>query len=488
MALSFIATPPKIHPAYNPHVYYIDSTNKNQPSFRYIVEIYNASTVVKLAELEIAPRPGDGYGYIDVSKIIQSQVLNALQLANTTWYNADNSAVYAYDIKFGETFTVAWPFDDYQFNSTPLYGGLTDLTNFSFVPHGFSVGSQILNTLTTIYGTVQDAINGNYTVVAIPNPYTITISLNFPGSAPLTPGFTTYATGTGPRLLNLINDLNVKAWNRAYTFEDYITYNTNQILPSSGNARIQNNAPVDYKVFDWQHLHWNFYDNNTNRVDQIRFTDDSGGVFTKSSSGVALMKAVPCGPANAGVLTPIGPAVLPLVKPTTLYYDVVGYDTAVGAASTLSKRVYIDRRCPINETQVLFMDRAGSWSSFGLTLRQTERIAVTRKDYRKELGDLGGGISPTQWGYESYDAGLTSFEVDFDTAYTLGTDYMSESMGAYFAELITSPEVYIQFDSSGTWRRIMITDNAYEIQSAKNKKLIRANLNVRLAIDDQVNI
>lgn len=488
MALSFVALPPKVHPAYNPHVYYVDSTFKNQPSFRYVVQIFNAGTAVLLAELDIAPRPGDGFGYIDVSKIIQSQVLNALQLTNTTFYNADNSAVYAYDIKFGETFTTNWPFDDYQFNSSPLFAGLTDLTNFSFVAHGFSPGDQILNTLTTIYGTVQDAINGAYTVMDVPNPFTITISLNFPGSAPLTPGFTSYANGIGPRNLNIISDLNVKAWNRAYTFEDFITYNTNQVLPSSGNARIQNNAPTDYKVFDWQHLHWNFFDNNTNRIDQIRFTDDSGGVFTKSSSGVALMKAVPCGPANLGVLTPIGPAVLPLVKPTTLYYDVVGFDTAVGAPSTLSKRVFIDRRCPINETQILFMDRAGSWSSFGLSLRQTERIAVKRQEFRKELGNLGGGLSPTQYGYKSSDAGSTTFEADFDTSYTLGTDYMSESMGAYFAELVTSPEVYVLFDSTTAWRRVIITDSGYEIQSAKNKKLIRANLNIKLAVDDQVNI
>jgi len=488
MALTFVALPPKPHPAYNPHVYYLDSTNKNQPSFRYVVQIFAAGTANLLAEMDIAPRPGDGYGYVDVSKIIQSQISNALILTNTTFYSADANAVYAYDVKFGEDYSFTWAFDDYQFNTGPNFLGQTNLVSFT-TPHGLAVGNQIYNVLTTVYGNFQDAINGYFTVVEVPNPFTITINLNFPGSAPLTPGNTQLAAGTGPRFLNLLNDTAVVAWNRAYTFEDFTTYNTNQILPNNPQTRIQNNAPTDFKCFDWQHLHWNFYDNKTNLIDTVYFVNDAGEQFTKSTSSATMfMKAVPCGPGNLGTLTPVGLAVLPLIKPTTQYYDVYGYDTGLGVATTQSKRVYIDRRCPINETQILFMDRAGSWSSFGFTLRQRENITVTRQDFRKELGDLGGGGVSNQWGYQTSDAGLTNFDVDFDARYTLATDFMSEGMNRYFAECVTSPEAYIRFDSTSPWRRIIITDTTYEIQSRKNKRLIRANLNIRLAVDDQVNI
>lgn len=486
MALSFIAQPPKPHPAYNPRVYYIDSTNKNLPSFRYVVQIFNAGTTNLLAEMDIAPRPGDGYGYVDISKILQSKVNNALDLTLTTFYSADNSAVYAYDIRFGEDYSFTWAFNDYQFNTGPNFLGQTNLVSFT-TPHGLSVGDQIYNVLTTTYGNFQDAINGYFTIVEVPNPFTITINLNFPGSAPLTPGTTTYANGSGPRLTNLLSDTGIVAWNRAYTFEDFTTYNINQILPGFPQTQIQNNAPSDFKCWDWQHLHWNFFDNKTGLIDNVRFVNDAGETFFKSTaSSTMFMKAVPCGPGNLGSLTPVGLATLPLIKPTTQYYDVFG---AAGATpKTQSKRVYIDRRCAINDTQILFMDRAGSWSSFGLTLRQRESLKINRQDFRKELGDLGGGGVSNQWGYKTWDAGTTNFDVDFDTTYNLATDYMSGSMSAYFAECVTSPEAYILFDPTSNWRRVVITDTAYEIVSQKNKKLIRANLTIRLAVDDQVNI
>ena len=59
MALSFIAQPPTPHPAYNPSVWFIDSTNKNLPGFRYIVQIYTSATSALLAEFKVAPRPGE---------------------------------------------------------------------------------------------------------------------------------------------------------------------------------------------------------------------------------------------------------------------------------------------------------------------------------------------------------------------------------------------------------------------------------------------
>ena len=489
MALSFIAQPPKPHPAYNPRVYFIDSTNKNLPGFRYIVQIFNAGTAVLLAEMDIAPRPGDGYGYVDISKMLQSKISNALNLTNTTFYSADNSAVYAYDIRFGETYITSWSFNDYQFNSTPGYLGLTDLTNFSLTPHGFAQGDQIFNVLTTTYNNFRDAINGAYTVLDVPNAWTITINLNFPGSAPLTPGNTFLATGVGPRNTNLLADTGVVAWNRAYTFEGFTTYNTNQILPGTPlTTQIQSNAPTDYKAFDWQHCHWNFFDNKTNAIRNIRFVNDAGEVFFKSTnSATSFMKAVPCGPGNLGTLTPIAPATLPLIKPNTAYYDVYAVNAA-GVQQTIAKRIYIDRRCPINETQILFMDRAGSWSSFGLTLRQRENLKITRQDFRKELGDLGGGGVSNQWGYATSDAGITNFEVDFETTYTLSTDYMSESMITYFAECVTSPEAYIRFTPTSNWRRAIITDTAYELQKRINKRLMKSTLTLRLAVDDQVNI
>ena len=489
MALSFIAQPPTPHPAYNPSVWFIDSTNKNLPGFRYIVQIYTSSTAALLAEFKVAPRPGDGYGYIDVSKILQSQVLNDLELANITSYDADDSSVYRYDIHFGEEYIDQWPFSDYQFAA----GNFVDLTNFALTPHPYIVGDQIAVTLNAVYNNYLDNINGYYTVTAVPNAFTVTVNNTFPGVGPVTPGVTSFADGRKVRVLSLLVKFGRNAFNRAYSFESFQSYSPLTVLPNQPGTEILNNAPgTGFKCKDYQYLFWNFYDNNTDFIDEVRFVNDAGEVFFKSTPAVpplsTTIKGVSVGPGNLGVLTPIGPAVLPLIKPNTLYYDVFGYSTAFGAATTLSKRVYIDRICPINETQLLFMDRAGSWSSFAFSLRQRTNQTITRDDWRAELGDLGGGGVTNQWGYELSDAGLRTSSVTLEERYTLGTDFMTDEMSVYFSELITSPELYMQLETAGPWRRVIITDNGYEIQRTKNKRLIRNTVTVRLAVDDNINI
>jgi hypothetical protein len=67
MSYTILAQPDRVHPGYNPVYYYVNSSNKNLPGFRYIFEIKLCNppyTVIR--ELKIAPRPVDKYGYADI--------------------------------------------------------------------------------------------------------------------------------------------------------------------------------------------------------------------------------------------------------------------------------------------------------------------------------------------------------------------------------------------------------------------------------------
>ena len=72
MAVSAIATPVYFSPAYNPLKFIFDSTNKALDGFKYVFDIYESGTANKIGERKVLPRPTDGYGEIDISKLLQS--------------------------------------------------------------------------------------------------------------------------------------------------------------------------------------------------------------------------------------------------------------------------------------------------------------------------------------------------------------------------------------------------------------------------------
>jgi len=79
---------------------------------------------------------------------------------------------------------VKWAYEDFVFfQSSGQYNGYTALTQLTPTrPHYFEVGE------TVIVDTSNVAIDGTWTVVEVPNLFTVVIDLLFPGSGPTTPG------------------------------------------------------------------------------------------------------------------------------------------------------------------------------------------------------------------------------------------------------------------------------------------------------------
>ena len=598
MAITIVGQPDAIHPVFNPVIYYVDSNNKNLPSFRYIVQIFPAGGSTPIAELKIAPRPNDGYGYVDISKILQTRITRALNTGSSTWINADSFSDWPYDIRFGEEYVQTWNFNDFQFVQIGniAYTSLTDLSsnpgNQQFFGTIGSSGQQIYARLNTPTNDFRDAQTGYFTIVQVLDPWEIVLSLPWIGSGVGTPGTVRWADNRKVRVTNLASLTNRVAFNRAYSFNTFPSYSQTQIIAGNASSEILTNAPDDFRIWDWQKLYWNFFDNKTNEVRCVLFENDGGDQFQMNvSSAAAFIKQIDVSP-SATVSVISGTA--PLVKPTTKWYEVWATDTCcndcqainvintnlnsfnlninptgvfnsapwygwsqgltnyvmfyaptlptgwvvksgitspstslgttvatwggpigpltcppitntglgqiwnnIGSftfSTTLSvcsgqttekKRIYIDDRCPINTTQLLFLDRAGSWSSFAFTLRQQESGKITRRSYLKELGNLTGG----KWNYNREDAGETIYHVDFSKEYTLTTDWMTDGMSQYFEELLTSPEVYIKFqDTDPHWFRCIIQENSFRTQRSKNKKLINKTITVKLANEDAINI
>ena len=201
-----------------------------------------------------------------------------------------------------------------------------------------------------------------------------------------------------------------------------------------------------------------------------------------------------------------------MIKTDTTYYDIYysNANTGTPAQRSLTYRINLDTRVQISEYHCLFLDRMGSFSSFAFQLKNYERGEVTRDEYNKDVtGFINTTPTPDQWSYNTIEDGFKSFNINVKKTIDLNTNWMSESMGRYFEELVTSPQVYLKLasytntenwlypeDESGCplripesteYQPVIVTNTNYEIFQQRNKNLIKHSISVRLSNQDVIN-
>ena len=486
MAITIISSPNQFQAAYNPIKWVLDSTNKNQPGFRYIVQIFDtgstASTAL-LAEMDVAPDPFDnGRCDVDVSRIVRNKVDKYLDLSSVVVNNAVGT-FYRYDVRFGESFSGDWVFNDYIFLSGGDTGLTTDSTfggGFSNATHPYQVGDQIYVELTTTYNDCRDVINGYFTVLQVVSNKTIRINLAFPCAGPATPGKVRYADNRKVRTYNLANQQQRLVLNTAQDIVEYSSATGSmasyQITNTSTNAKLLTNVPYGFKVSPTQHMWLNQFENTAGTTDNIniRFTNSNGDIFNKVNSGNFFVKQTSIGPGNLGTLSPVGSSTLPLIKSDTEWYDIWLTNDGGSRVSEI-KRFFIDRRCPINDIEVAFMDRKGSFMSFYFPLKKFERITTEKEMYNRYVKTFTTSAD-----------GVQVYNSDYKKTLTLNTNYLTDEMNLYFEELLTSPYTYVRLE--GRWYSCKIMAGNFETERTRNKRLIKRSIDIEFDINTPVNI
>jgi len=309
MAVTIIAQPQQIHPAYNPVVYMGDSTEKNTLGFRYVVNLFN-STPTQVSSFRIAPRPTDGYGLIDISKILQSQLTPYLELNSPSGTCADTNT-FEYSIDIDEEYSTYWDFNDHIYATGAGFLGKVSLTDLTLTtPHPYVVGDQIFSQLNTFYGTCVEYLNGFFTVIDVPDAYTITINLNF-GTCSTPPGVSVgkvYYADRRKISVPGVTISNRKTYNEAVPFTQWPTWSELDILSglTGPTGYILTNAPDSltttkdkdkFIVKPYQELYWNFFDNKTDYVTSVIAINNYGDRWMLKGNGcTGDMKQFPVGP------------------------------------------------------------------------------------------------------------------------------------------------------------------------------------------------
>ena len=492
MAITIISQPrSQYNPAYNPLVWVFDSNLKSSPSFRYIVEIWTSlSPVVKVAELKIAPRNGDGYGYVDVSGIVKNYVDKSFPPLNGIYdsdFDAGSNTVWNFFIKFGEEYL-------YNVNYLGVFNVGGFMTFKTTAPHGLnstSVGSTIKATNSfQNYNDSRNNLNGFWTVkdVSVADEIQTTTPWGVATGNPVSnncPGQIVFANRQTVRNFTIPtpNQMVINAALSLDQYKDYVDAAVSPWTDNSAAGELLTNMPyTEFTATLDQYAYIHAFTQPTNAgVQWVYFQNSNGDIFRRNfPGGSQYAKGFAVGPGNFGTLTPVS-GTLPLIKPNTTFYD-VWVSNGVGTWQSRGYRFNLDRRCAINPIQILFMDRKSSWLSYAFQLRQKESIETIKSQYRKEIPKT---ITPGWVTLDRSDAGTTTFHSRFIKRFELNSNWMNDAMSVYFEELLTSPYTYINW-GDGKWYSVQVEPGTYETMRYKNERLIRKTITVYKSIEDPV--
>jgi hypothetical protein len=479
MAMTKLAEPYSLTPAYNPIKFIYNSTNRNNLGFKYIFDIYESGTANKIAEYRVLPEFSTGNGIIDLTKLLQAKVTYNLKETATVAYTA-TSSYYKYDIKIGEEYLTST-----SYTSALTASGTNVQIN---VANTFTVGSQVVIAQADL-GVANPQLEGLFTVISATAISFVVNSLWSAVTNANIDGSVTYADNRKTITRAIATDLNNYVFNGAFRWVDFPSYLPGTYALNGANDLFFTNQPLEFTATLSQDIIAQVYSNN-GLTDTMYFENSDGDILSKNVTLTSVLGQVPVGPNNAGALTVVS-GTLPLVKPTTEYYE-YWYDKGAGQVSKKYK-VNIDRRIRGEEYSILFLDRLGSWSSFAFTLANYETGNVTRELFSK---DVQGYISGTMWNYRTTDRGLSNVYTSVDKSIELNGNYMSEDMAAYFEELVSSPVTYIKYSnyaedcdnpSSDSYISCNVTTSNFSIFKQKNKNLIKQSIAITFANKDLVN-
>jgi hypothetical protein len=473
---TIIAQPQQLMPAYNPIKYIIDNTNKNEPGFRYIFSIYPATgshtSATLVAQYRVLPVYGTGYGEQDISMLMQSLVTyNESGIGYNASLPYDSSeSWYQYDVDLGYEYI-----DNIEYIAALTIDGLnTNIT--STTAHGFQVGDQIVITQVSP-GVDNPALEGLHTVISVTNSTNFTVNVLWSTITNINiNGNVTYADLRKTQVLNDALITNKEVFNGAYNnwtntsnqsnaFPSayFLANGANDWLMTSNYASVYHPAAAfqgaqfyyNLRVYGGDNYDVEWYDMNGNLLDNDSFNPASDGIYAVFVGPTALV--------------------------TEDYYVIINNDAGFSAEPYYFT---YDNRCAINDQQLIYLDRMGSWQSFAFQLRTYEKGQITREQYNQHID---GQVVSTQWVGVNLQKGFRTYNTNVTKTFDLNTNWMDQYDATRFQELLTSPQVYYLLNGAEIFAACTIDANSFEVFSQKNKKLIKQSVTIRLAQQDPIN-
>lgn len=466
-------------PAYNTHLYVVDSNNNTQQSFRYIFDIFSSDFSDYHGRWDCPPRPSpnDGFGLfnpivlnplIDQSKDVKPEYVS--------WFRSPNSFC-DFKIVSGER-SMIWSFAD-NFFYTGSYVGFTGTTT-----HNFEVGDNI--ELVQDAGALNPSYNGFSRIIAIPDPYSIVINKPYGSSGPSDPGYVRHKNGDHIISSGLTTGSTAYLFGASMDIDEIASYDESEWMRGSytGSAYPLTNMPSNYKMPLTARAFLSTPNFNADLLGaEFRSYTASGNLIDTAWAGAATSASTYAGM----VYLPFGP------------YDAASYGLALSGASyytvQVSGQTYgddvdlitvgLDAACSDGRVNLLFMDGKGTWSTATFAGRNTTTLSVKKKTYMYD--GIGTYAHATGFVTRTDSRGFDVHDSRTLVQMTLQTGELSLTDGNYLVEIIRSPFVYLQV-SPTVWHPVIVDDTDIPLPEYDANEPIQYQIQISYAWDKNINI
>lgn len=482
--ITISGAPQPFQPVFNPLYYFVDSTNKSEIGFQYILDLYSAGTQSRISRQMTFPAPVSGYGEFGINQILQSSVSFDLN-QSSTGSTRNNDAIVNYEAVFGEQYLFQWTYEDYLHAGT-IYTASTYPNNYllsGLTSHIFNVGDLIQ--VNAASGS-PSTLTGVHTVVEVPSQYYIVLGTNFV-AGPTLSGTVYYADERLTQYTGLTSGATRVAYNGVMGHKDFKDYDSNDYVLNSGTTgQFLTNMPNDYTVRSdasgWLSAYFSGAVETNYAIHIV--TDDGNEVRIQAPLAQTTVPAQQLAvfPHQLNQSTLIFGS-QPVIGPTTTAYSAWTEDLSSSARTSEIKTFTVSDKCTkFGVFELLFMDKMGSWISKSFEYNNTRNVNITRSEYQKFIGELSDG----KFAYNSIDRGRTNLNTYSITELTLNTGWLTEDDADFLANnLYASPEVYMKIhgDDIEFWP-VIITSNATEVPKYYNKRNIQFPVTLQYAFYD----
>ena len=469
MAITIISSPPAQNSVHNRNKWVIDSTNKGQTGFRYLMRIEDVDTGGIIFQTQPIPgRPVDGYGEFDVSAVLKSVMnsnINVTTLLTTGTY-ASSTFRLRYRLVFGESYVQNWPYDD-----TVFVGDTQCLQSPGVTPHPFNVGDAV-NVIPTT-PSIFPGFQGLFNVIAV-STYGVTFDYPFQ-STPLNPGVITFADKRKTNFNDLLTSGTFILYNMVIPTFDWPAFNFATTLTLGTNTRqLFTNWQDGFYINSQQDMFWPF--EYTGQV-KLYYQRNDGAIFTKTVNALANFKQIRY--ANVTLKSGYTTGTGSLFTDDIRYYD---FWVTTSADVQISKkyRINVNNLCKSSDVEILFEDRKGAYDSFAFEGLTQKSMTIDKEQYNQPITMSGSTYNPIEI------QGQTVITIDMTEDYMLMTRPIKDrSQYIYFEQLVSSANTYIKLN--GQYQRCEIVTTSLTSDSVKKSGLRTRQVTVRLANKNSIN-
>lgn len=441
MSISIKIEPKEFQSTYNEVMIVLDSTNKSQDKFQYVVDV-NIEGVTS-SRLKIQSNP-QGFGVLNIAKHLQSSISSVFESEDRAVFKRIQDSYLKYDVTLSEEYVLISSFT--SVGSYVIGSVLFSEYGYSS-PHNYEIGDFI-----NVSGSTVGSYDGIQEVTVVTSTTSVVTSKVFTSTATgqsiLSNGVTTIiptaTVFTGNKFVtnNVVDWVDVPNWD-----------NSDYEMSTTTPGKFLTNLPLEFSSTLTDRFTLNLRNKTTDNARYMKVVSNRGTFYfdnafnTNAATTEFLSMAVGMYDITNATLS-VTPTqdVLPVFDNDTTSYTVCTTDALLDTTSEV-RTFKVDRLTTQHENyKLIYLNEGGSYSCFNFSAASSKSVRVRKKNFTQNYGSYN--VNENTYGYESQDRGIKRISTEVDETFKLNSNWITEVVGNTIEDLIVSPEVYHIKDST----------------------------------------